>query len=262
MSRNFSILRCVFAAICLGQVANAHEFWIDPVNPKVSVGSLLKARTFIGDTFEGEEIANYPSMQVLFDVTLGDVTEPINGVPEQLPAVQTPSLGEGLHILRYQSRDFQLTYETYEDFLAFLDEADRKDLAEQHDLRGLPRDGIREVYFRYAKSLIAVGDGQGSDRFLGMPWELIALTNPYTSASNTAMQFELRFDNKPEANAAVHVFIRAADNEISDIRLRSDRRGIVTVPSNVKGTYMVNAIKVLPASPRMEHLLGASWQSL
>lgn len=252
---------CAFIA-CFGQIAHAHEFWIEPVNPTINVGDPLEARTFIGMEFDGDEVANYPSMQVLFDITLGDDTRLLNGAPDQRPAVATSALGEGLHVLRYQSRDFQLTYDSYDDFLAFLTEADRMDLAAEHDARGLSRDAIREVYFRYAKSLIAVGHGEGADKFLGMPWELIAMTNPYTAAQGTPMQFELRFNGDIAADEAAMVFIRDADEVVSSIVLRSDDLGIITVPSDIKGTYLLNAIKILPASPRMETLLGASWQSL
>lgn len=263
MFRGTKTLAAAFAAICgLASGANAHEFWIEPVASRVAVGAPLVARTFIGSEFEGEELGNHPSMQVVFDVTLGDRTQPLGGEDGQVPAIDAPSLGEGLHVLRYQSRDFQLTYESYDDFLKFLAEADRMDVARTHDARGLAREDIREVYFRYAKSLVAVGDGAGSDRFLGMPWELVALTNPYTSAPGAPMRFEVRFKDKPLPDAALHVFIRTKDGTISDLRVRSDADGVATVPSQVKGTYMVNAIRVLPASERMQRLLGASWQSL
>lgn len=262
MLRHFPAFLITCAAVSFGQIADAHEFWIEPVATRVAVGEPLEARTYIGNAFEGEELANYPSMQVMFDITLGDQTRALGGAAEQIPAVSTPALGEGLHVLRYQSRDFQLTYETYADFLAFLKEADRMDLAEAQGSGSAPQDGIREVYFRYAKSLIAVGDGAGSDRWMGMPWELVALTNPYTAARRAAMKFELRFNAELQADAAVHVFVRAGDGTISQLRLRSDSRGIVTVPSDIGGTYMVNAIKVMPASKRMEYLLGATWQSL
>ncbi len=262
MTRLKPSLAIILAASCCGQLVAAHEFWIEAAAGTVATGEPIIARTFIGTTFEGDEIANHPSMQVTFDITLQDTTRPLGGADGQLPAVSTTPLGEGLHILRYQSRDFQLSYETYDDFLAFLTEADRMDLAAVHDERGLPREDIREVYFRYAKSLVAVGDGAGADRFLGMPLELTALTNPYTAAPDSPINLELRFNNETQADAAVHVFIRADDATVSTLRLRSDSRGIVTVPTDIKGTYMVNAIKVLPASARMTYLLGASWQSL
>jgi len=257
MKRLAAIIALCFAAA----PAVGHEFWIEPVQAKVAAGAPIKALTYVGSEFEGDELPNFPSMQRVVDVTLGDMTVPIGGPELQKPALQTPSLGDGLHVLRYQSRDYQLSYESYDKFLAFLDEAQRPELAAEHDARGLPRDGIREVYFRYAKSLVAVGSGAGSDRFMGMPFELVALTNPYTQALGD-MQFELRFLEEPLPDAALHVFHRAPDGTIDNIRLRSDATGVVTVPSANPGFYMVNAIQILPSSPRMQNLLGASWQSL
>jgi len=239
----------------------SHEFWIQPEQAEIAVGGQINAVTYVGSHFEGEQLPNYASMQRIVDVTLGDKTETVFGPEGQMPALQVPSLGEGLHVLRIQSRDFQLTYESYDKYLAFLEEAQRPELAAEHDARGLPRDGIREVYFRYAKSLVAVGAGGGADRFMGMPFELIALTNPYTQTPGD-MRFELRFVEKPLPDAALHIFHRATDGTVDNIRLRTDAAGVVTVPSAKPGFYMVNAIHILPASPRMEHLLGASWQSL
>ena len=261
-----ALLHKVFAVVagamwCL-QPAQAHEFWIEPVAPRVATNDQIEARTFIGNAFVGEEIGNFPSMQVKFDIVFQDSVRNLAAQDGQLPAVRTQVLGEGLHILRYQSRDFQLTYETYDHFLAFLSEAQRLDLAEEHDKRGLARDDIREVYFRYAKSLVAAGHGEGADRFLGMPWELVALTNPYVADFRGPMMFELRFNGELAVDAAAHVFIRSQDGAVEKLYLRSDSSGVVSVPSDVSGTYMVNAIKIMPASARMEYLLGASWQSL
>ncbi|MFN3311969.1 MAG: DUF4198 domain-containing protein [Hyphomonas sp.] len=248
--------------ISLVQVAFAHEFWLEPVAPRVASGGDIAVRARIGEMFEGHEVRNFASMQRIVDLTLGDITVPVQGEEMQSPAFQARSLGDGLHVLRYQSRDNQLTYDDYKKFTDFLVEADRLDLIEAHDARGLSRENIREVYFRYAKTLIAVGSGEGDDKYLGMPLELVALTNPYAGLGDNPMRFQLRFLDAPQADAALHVFIRPAAGDVVSLKLRTNANGEVEVPTDIAGSYMVNAIHVLPASPRMEMLLGAAWQSL
>ncbi|MFN4160213.1 MAG: DUF4198 domain-containing protein [Gemmobacter sp.] len=255
---------CILAAVLigLGQMSLAHEFWLEPVAPRVAAGDSIAVTAHIGEMFDGPEVRNFASMQRAVDLTLGNITVPVRGEEGQSPAFQAPSLGDGLHVLRYHSRDHQLTYDDYSKFTEFLAEAGREDLAEAHDARGLSRDNIREVYFRYAKSLIAVGSGDGADRYLGMPLELVALNNPYTEPKKKPVRFQLLFLGEQRANAAVHVFIRPTQDEVVSLRLRTDANGEVTVPADIPGLYMVNAIHILPASPRMETLLGAVWQSL
>lgn len=236
---------------------SAHEFWIEPEEFRVSADQPIVARTLIGSHFIGEELFNYSEMQRNVDVSLDDASQLITGPEEQSPALQTPPLGQGLHVLRYESTNFQVTYDSYADWVLFLLEAQRTDLmAQQTD-----RDDIREVYFRYAKSLVAVGEVQGQDQFLGMPLELVALTNPYLDDPDQ-VHLRVYFRSEPAPDAAVHVFIRDPDGAVSNLRLRTDPQGEVALPTTTPGTYMVNAIQVLPASARMQAMLGADWQSL
>lgn len=127
---------------------------------------------------------------------------------------------------------------------------------------GLPCDPIREVHFRYAKELMAAGSAAGADSYLGMPWELVAQDNPLTGAQGSALRIELRFKGEPAPDEAVHVFIRAPDGTAANQRLRTDAAGVATVAYAGPGPYMVNAIHILPASRRIQALLGATWQSL
>ena len=53
---------------------------------------------------------------------------------------------------------------------------------EDHQARGLPDTGFRESYRRYAKTLIAVGDGAGNDPSIGPASEIVALSNADTDA--------------------------------------------------------------------------------
>lgn len=254
--KNLLLVVCLAAA----SPAAAHEFWIEPESFHVAPGQPILARTMIGSNFLGEELANYASMQRIVDISLDGVSLPVSGPEERTPSLQTRSLGEGLNVLRYQSRDFQVTYDSYDKWLMFLDEAQRRDLIPQQDALGT-RDNIREVYFRYVKSLVAVGDGQGEDTFMGMPLELVALTNPYQDTPD-GVRLRVYYKDEPAADAAVHVFIRDPQGAVTSLRLRTDPAGEIYVPTATKGMYMVNTIQVLPASPRMRDLLGASWQSL
>ena len=201
-------------------------------------------------------------MQEKVDLFVQGQRQKVAGRMGDLPAFTFQPEVPGLHILRYQSIQNLVTYDSYESYLRFLKEAEREDLAAAHDARGLSRDGITEVFIRFAKGLIAVGDGAGADLFTGMPFELVAQENPYQRNGN-AVTFALLLGGKPVAGAALHLFIRKPDGSIDETnRLRSDARGLVEVPVQQPGFYMLNAIQILPATAEMEALQAASWQSL
>ena len=242
--------------------AMAHQFWLEPESPIVALNQRVNVRIFIGSDFLGEELGNFPSMQESVDLFVEGQRYKIAGRIGDLPAFTFQPEVPGLHILRYQSINNVVTYDSYALYLKFLTEAQREDLAAVHDARGLSRDGITEVFTRYAKGLIAVGDGAGEDLFTGMPFELVAQENPY-QRDGDAVTFALKLNGEPAVNAPLHVFIRRPDGSIDQsMRLRTDAQGLVEVPTRQPGFYMLNAIQIFPATPPMEVLQGASWQSL
>ena len=241
--------------------ALSHELWLEPDSAFVMSGERATVRIFVGSDLQGEELGNFPTMQHTVDLFAGGQSYKLPGRMGDFPAFAFRSELPGLHVLRYQSIENLVTYDSYDLYLTFLKEAEREDLAAVHDGRGLSRDGITEVFIRYAKALIAVGDGAGEDLFTGMPFELVAQENPYTRDGD-AVTFALVLDGKPAAGAALHLFIRAPDGTIdAQTRLRSDAQGLVEVPTTQQGFYLLNAIHILPASPQMEAMHKASWQS-
>ena len=61
----------------------------------------------------------------------------------------------------------------------------------RHAARGLPELAFREAYTRYAKSLVAVGAGKGSDARVGLKIEVVAGANPYTDDLSGAMPVQV-----------------------------------------------------------------------
>jgi hypothetical protein len=241
-----------------GPVA-AHEFWLEPEDFHLEAGDRLVANGKVGQTLEGEVLGYYPEATVHFDLTRGADSAPVTGAVGQIPAVDMAVLGPGLNVLRFQSSNYQVTHETLADFASFLEDWDQEWAMQTHLDNDLPQTGIREVFFRYAKALVEVGDGAGDDRALGMPLELVALDNPY--AATGPIELELRLKGEPLADGSVKVFRRAPDGAVTVAPLRTDARGRFAAPGE-PGLYLVNAVYLDLASERMQMFLGASWQSL
>ena len=63
-----------------------------------------------------------------------------------------------------------------------------------------------ETYRRYAKSLVAVGDGKGSDRDVGLDTEIIALANPYTDDVSGGLPVLVTLYGEPRKDAQVETY--------------------------------------------------------
>jgi len=262
-------MRCWIVAGLLGLMAApvaAHEFWLDPDPAVAAPGDSIAVRAFVGSELAGEELGNFPSMQSTVDLFVGGQASKVPGRMGDYPAFRLTPAARGLHVLRYVSAPNTLTYDSYDKYLTFLVEAQREDLAAVHDARGLPREGIREMYYRYAKALFAVGDAAGNDPVTGMPLELVARDNPYqlgpSEPGGGSVSYELLLGGQPLPQAAVHVFVRAGDGVVTSLRLRTGADGRVDVPATAAGFYVVNAIQIFPATPEMTEATGAAWVSL
>ena len=74
--------------------------------------------------------------------------------------------GEGLLTLIHVTTDSRISWDEWEKFESFVRHKDAAWVLDEHRARGLPETGIKENYSRYAKSLVAIGDGDGAVEFV------------------------------------------------------------------------------------------------
>ena len=252
----------IFAAAALAVSAGsalAHEFWLEPVNYRVQPGERIVARAINGEEFRGREFSYSATGYRRSGVMAGGIDNPIPGNTGDRPAVSVEPAGPGLNILYHASTMNVLTYPGMEKFESFLRGKHLDWGVEAHRAKGLPEEGIREAYFRMVKSLVAVGNGAGADRKVGLAFELMALDNPYTSAGD--IRIALMRSGKPVPNYPIYVF-RKNGAEVSKLSLNTDGKGIVTVPRGPGGEFMVNAVELSEPSDRIKQAAKAHWQTL
>ncbi|MEL6914746.1 MAG: DUF4198 domain-containing protein [Pseudomonadota bacterium] len=241
MRHLFSAVAVAVATLTLAPGATAHEFWLSPLSYEVAQGRPLKADIRVGESFKGNASPYFTRNVARFDVLFGERRIDPEATLGDRPVLDRRVPGEGLAIVVYETRDSRLTYQEWQKFVNFVDHKAFDGALERHAARGLPREGFVETYRRYAKSLIAVGDGAGTDRRVGLDTEIVALANPYTDGV-TAMPVEVLLYGQPRANAQVETYIRAPSGQISvDIR-RTDANGRATIPVRPGHEYMVDAV--------------------
>ena len=240
--------------------AAAHEFWIDPQAHRVAPGAPLVADLRVGEMFDGPAYAYLPPTFERFDIVMGGAALPVQGRPGDRPALDMAVPWQGLAVVVHVTTDMTLVYDGWDRFAAFAVEKDATWALARHDARGLPRDAVRERYSRHAKALVAVGDGAGADRELGLAVELVALANPYVDDVARGLHVMALAAGAPRADAQVTLFARAPDGTVTRTHHRTDAQGRAVLPVAPGHAYLADHVVLREIAPDGPD--GSAWESL
>lgn len=238
----------------------AHEFWIDPLAFTIGADQPLEARLRVGQNFEGVSLSYLPRNFTRFEVAFGDDVTEVEGRLGQNPALEMDAHGEGLAVVLYETTDNTLTYDEWDRFLRFAEHKDFPDIEARHLARGLPMTGFTESYSRHVKSLVAVGDGAGSDREFGLRTEFVALANPYTDDLSGGLPVQLLLEGEPRSNVQVELWDRDPEGAVTVTLHRTDADGRVTLPVEPGHVYMADSVTLLEVEPTADS--AAVWHTL
>jgi hypothetical protein len=249
--RSMKILHVVLtvAAIGAGGKGAAHEFWIDPAAFVLAPGAEVTAQLRVGEAYRGSPQAYLPRTFTRFDVVTGGASRPVEGRLGDIPALALDGLPEGLAVVVHETAGQDLTWSDWARFVGFAEHKDLGDVAALHLARSLDREDVREVYVRYAKALIAVGNGAGADARTGLRTEFVALANPYIDDVTGGVAVQLWLDDAVRSNEQVEVFERAPDRTVTVTTLRTDADGIAVIPVRPGHSYMIDAVVLEPLDP-------------
>ncbi len=253
-------LTVVFA--CNTIAAQAHEFWILGNPTQIGVDEQVVASLHVGQSFKGGEMAFLPPNFRLFAYGFGGKLANVPGRIGDRPAVTMPAPGEGLLVLLHVTAGSSITWDTWEEFESFVVHKDSPEMLEAHKARGLPDANFTEVYSRYVKGLIGIGDATGEDREWGLLTEIVALENPYTDDMSDGIDVALFYQGEPRRNAQIEVFDKAADETVVISTVRTDDEGHATVPVIPGHTYMLDAVVLRETSAEVAAATNAVWESL
>ena len=263
ISRHKLSLILFLIALLSSSLLRAHEFWLEPVHYRVSLGDEMAVNIKVGQNFKGEMQIYNPSDFIKFQISRAvEGKEQLQAIKSRLgdmPAFKKKSEAVGLKLISYVSNANLLTYQTADIFVNFLKKEGLEWVLEAHKKRKLPASGFKEVFHRYAKTLLAVGKGNGTDRILGFPLEWVLESNPYTEKG--ILKARLYWNKKPFSNAVATLFIKQ-ENTVSRQSLTTDGQGVVIIPTDHQGTYLLNAVQMIEASDDTERDTAAAWESL
>lgn len=244
-------------------IASAHEFWIDPPEFHVENDVPFTADLRNGQLFKGTRQSFFEDRNTRIDVTIGDDTATIEGRMGDRPAIQLPSpKQDGLMILAHEAAPSTLTYKEWPKFMKFVEHKDFKEAEAIHTARGWEKEGFKEIYTRHSKSLIAVGDGAGSDRALGLATEFVALENPYAPDFDGTIDVSLLYNGAPRADAQIEVYERDAEDMVSVTITRTDSMGRASIPLEAGMEYLLDAVVLRPVDGATTVEAGPVWETL
>lgn len=243
------ILVATLALLALTDKGAAHEFWIDPQDYTIAEGENLVGDLRVGEGFSGSSMSFLPRNFVTFEVISGDATMVAEGRLGDIPALNMPGLPEGLAIVVHETTRNRLAWTDWERFFNFAVHKDLGDVTALHEARGLPQEDVIENYYRFAKSLVAVGEGAGEDRRVGLRTEFVALANPYTDDVSGGLPVQLWYEGETQADYQVELFTQDAAGEVTITYHRTDADGVALLPVEPGMTYMVDSVFLAPLEP-------------
>ncbi|MEL6586052.1 MAG: DUF4198 domain-containing protein, partial [Pseudomonadota bacterium] len=166
----------------------------------------------------------------------------------------------GLLTIVHETTDSTLTYREWAKFEKFAHHKAFTDVLRAHAERGLPREGFREDYRRFAKALIAVGDGIGEDRAVGLRTEIVAQANPYTDDMAGGMPVQVLLEGAPKPGAQIEVFEKYPDDSVKVTLHTADDQGRTVIPMKAGCEYLLDSVAMVPIEPEEDG--DAVWLSL
>lgn len=248
MGRNGLLVARLLAAFKIlafgAAAAAAHEFWIELKHGTVDLGDTITADLIVGIMLRGTPYPYLPGYIVRFDVTANGKTEPVSGVPGDIPALRYTVKRPGLQVIAQQTVPYRLTYEDWALFRQYVAEEGFPDVEALHLKRGLPTMGFSERYTRYVKALVQAGPPRpgDSDVRTGLPFELLAEANPYKPGLD-ALPVRLYWHDKPAADVQIADFRDTGPVERRTVR--TDAEGRARIPLQ-QGFHLLSAVRIDP----------------
>jgi uncharacterized GH25 family protein len=239
-------------------LAQAHEFWLQPLKFVHQTGEDLVVNFKVGESFMGEPWKvtkdRLERLELHQTNTMKDLRAAV--VEGDKGNLKTPLTVEGTYLLVMQSNAVfsDLEAEKFNEYLKEdgLDEA----YAHRRKTNTLDKNGT-ELYARYSKLLVQAGEKTDNTfrKEAGLPVEIIPEQNPYALKIGAPIRFRILYMGKPLFGAKVRVW-NFHNNRTTAQNIFSQQDGTVETHISNPGRWMVSFVKMVPSKDPK-----ADWQS-
>ena len=242
----------------ISNISYGHEFWIDPENYHLKIKEPISAGVFIGDNFEGSQIAFSKKYFKNLNLFSNNKKININGRLGDFPALNIKEAFKGLNIIQIESEMNYVNYKSLLKFEVFSRKKGYRNLADKHRNNSYPENFV-ESYKRYAKSLVSVETIEGNDVDTNMELELIFLDNPLINLKNTK-RILLEYQNKFLSNHQVTVMSIRGDYFKKEY-FKTNNEGFFEFIFKKDTKYLIESVVIIEGSNRKKDKY-AKWHSL
>lgn len=247
------VISFVFVIAVSGS-ALAHEFWLSVASWSVKPGERATILVNVGNRFPDATSFTAPerveSVRLVGPAGETPIPGPFRRERDSLAAdVAAPAQpGTYIGVVTIRPRVLEIKAPDFESYLAH--EGLEAVLAERKRTGESMNPG-RERYSRYGKTLLRVGPGSTVHGHvtqpLGLPVELVPLTDPTTIKAGDRCRFRLLFEGNPVAGAQVGAIYARASTKPDEWPLlaRTDARGEVEFTLNDPGPWLVRAVHMV-----------------
>ncbi len=225
--------------------ALAHEAWIEPFEYHLKKSPVVRGHLRVGQLFRGAAQLYNTDKFVRFESDDGTSFTKVKGRLGDLPAIKHKLKTPGLNALIYRSTGSVIDYPNWEKFRKFTEQEGVAWAQQAHRDRGLPEQGFSEIFIRYSKSLVSWKHAEGSDRPSGMPFEIVALSNPYLDNAGS-LKVQVLWQGEPYRGGQLAVFRKQPQSETERNNVMLDDEGIVTIPIESGHSYLLNSVLMEP----------------
>jgi len=239
--------------------AFAHEYYLEPSSYTVKIGEEFGVAHKNGMRFNGNAYPWISQWNVRSEAWQNGSGVKVRGKDGDAPALKLKSNQTGLISIIHESGLSSLKFNSWDKFKSYLADEGLSHLLVQHKAAGYPEIFIKEVYTRYAKTLVNVGGGDGLESPAGLKIELIALANPATLKRGEPLPVKVVFNSKPLANVTIKVF--AGHKTDPAHKIITDEKGHALIPDSGPGDYLLNAVHMTKPVSKEPMAKDAHWES-
>ncbi len=249
----------IFLVFVLLSVASAHEFWLLPRKFKYAVGEKMVIDFMVGEGFEGEywDLTRHKVEKLTLFNRIGEIS--------LLPDIKSTAGNNvehefnnvGTQLIAMESNQAFIELGAAE-FEAYLKEDGLDYIIDERRTRGEEHMKSRELYSRFAKLLVQVGDrtDETYKKKAGLKLEIMPSQNPYDLNSGDYMECKVYYRGNPAPHALVKVWSHIG-NRIFLQNIYTESDGSIRFPISNTGPWMVSTVKMIRStSPKAE------WESM
>lgn len=248
----------IFCLLSFSILSSAHEFWMYPKKFVYAKDEVASIDFMVGENFEGERWSlkkeRITRLEQHTAKGFSKITLPAD--TSARPALSLKLTAEGTHLIVMQSNNAFIELEA-EKFNAYLKEDGLEDALNKRMNTNTLDKPSKEHYQRNTKLLLRCGDFSDEvyKKKVGLPLEIIPLTNPYNATQGDEIQFRIFFEGKPHGFSLVKVWHKTEGRTFMQ-NVYTDKEGVITTRLSGKGAWMISSVKMVEAKDGK-----ADWQS-